>query len=188
MPLPVLLVESYNPAAVHSKWRGILMAHLNQRFLIALVSVVITCGLQSAMAAEPPADLCSLLPAADLSKALGQAYDAPQKTVAPRPFANTNEGADCTYKRSKDPRGAKLLFRAYADPSPSAAAGLFARLSMFYAPPKPVSGVGDQAYFDKSGGLHVLKGKVRFFLALDNFTAANEKQLTDVARQIAGRL
>lgn len=164
------------------------MTHLKKLSLIAATLVVTTFALPLAKAAEPPADLCSLLSAADVSKALGQAYDAPQKTVAPRPFANTNQGADCRYNKSGNGGGGGLLFRAYADPSPTAAADLFAKLSVFYAPPIPVPGLGDKAYFDKSHGLHVLKGKVRFFLALDHFTPGAEKQLTNLASQIAGKL
>jgi hypothetical protein len=164
------------------------MAYLNRLSLIAAAFVLTTCALPSARATEPPADLCSLLPAAELTKTLGQTYDAPQKSIAPRPFANTNTGTDCTYKRSKDARERKLLFRAYVDPSPSAASDLFARLGKFYGPPTPITGVGDQAYFDKNHGLHVLKGKVRFYIAMDDFTPAIQKQLENLARQIAGRL
>src|SRR5713101_202561 len=164
------------------------MAHLNKLLLIAATFVVSTYALHSARATEPPADLCSLLPAAELSKTLGQTYDSPQKSIAPRPFPNTAEGTDCTYKRSKDARERKLLFRAYVDPSPSAAADLFARLSKFYGPPTPITGVGDQAYFDKHHGLHVLRGKVRFYITMNDFTPAIEKQLENVARQVAGRL
>jgi hypothetical protein len=164
------------------------MAHFNKLSFIAGTLLATTCALQSTRATEPPADLCSLLPAAELSKTLGQAYDSPQKSVAPRPFANTNTGTDCMYKRSKDAREGKLQFRAYVDPSPSAAADLFARLGKFYAPPTPVTGVGDQAYFDKNHGLHILKGKVRFYIAMDDFTPANEKQVVNLARQVAGRL
>ncbi|HEY6252736.1 MAG TPA: hypothetical protein VI685_22495 [Candidatus Angelobacter sp.] len=159
------------------------MARLNRLSLITATLLVTTCMVRPALAAEPPADLCSLLPAADVSKALGQAYGAPQKSVAPRPFANTTEGTDCYYLA----KGNRLWFRAYVDPSPAAATDLFARLSRFFGPPTPVP-VGDQAYFDKNHGLHVRKGKVRFYLAMDNFTAANEKQLESLASQISGRL
>lgn len=162
------------------------MAHSHRLSLIAILFVT-TCAIVSAKAAEPPADLCSLLPPADLSKALGRAYDAPQKTVAPRPFPNTNQGTDCSYKNSKDSRGGTLLFRIYVDPSPAASKDLFAKLSMFYGPPTPVS-IGDQAYFDKNHGLHVLKGKVRFFLAADNFSPPVQKQLEGLASQICGKL
>jgi hypothetical protein len=164
------------------------MAHWTKLSLIAATFVVTTCSLHSARATEPPADLCSLLPAAELSKTLGQAYDSPQKSIAPRPFPNTAEGTDCAYKRSKDARERKLVFRAYVDPSPSAAADLFARLSKFFGPPTPTTGVGDQAYFDKQHGLHVLRGKVRFYIAIDDFTPAVERQLENLASQVAGRL
>src|SRR5215469_11365550 len=117
------------------------MAHMNKLSLIAAFFIVTSCALMSARAAEPPADLCSLLPAADLSKALGQAYDPPQRAVAPRPFPNTNQGTDCSYKKSKSPRESKLLFRVYVDPSPAAAADLFSKLSRFFGTPMPVSGV-----------------------------------------------
>lgn len=160
---------------------------MNRLSLAVAILVVNTCALHSATAAEPPADLCSLLPADQLSKALGQPYDPPQKTVAPRPFRNTNEGTDCTYKKSKDTRGRTVLFRAYVDPSPSAAADLFARLGIFYGPPTPVA-VGDKAYFDSKHGLHVLKGKVRFFISMDDFTPANQKPMENLAGQIAARL
>ena len=90
---------------------------------------------------DPPADLCSVLPASQMSSIAGQSYDAPQKTVAPRPYANTVEGSDCRYKKSNGEHG-DILLRAYADPSPSDAAALFAKLGLFYSPQTPVrSGV-----------------------------------------------
>jgi hypothetical protein len=61
-----------------------------------------------------------------------------------------------------------LAFRAYVDPSPSAAADLFARLSKFIGPPTPIAGVGDQAYFDKYHGLHVPTRKQLQRFALEN--------------------
>src|SRR5260370_33974641 len=126
------------------------MAHLRKLSLIAATFLITTCAVHSARASEPPADLCSLLPTTDVSKTLGQAFDSPQKSVAPRPFANTNTGTDCNYL-SKD--RSKLWFRAYVDPSSSAAADLFARLSKFYGTPKLVNGLGDEDYFD---GQHAL--------------------------------
>lgn len=164
------------------------MAHLRKLSLIAATFLITTCAVHSARASEPPADLCSLLPATEVSKTLGQAFASPQKSVAPRPFANTNTGTDCNYL-SKD--GSKLWFRAYVDPSPSAAADLFARLSKFYGPPTPVKGLGDEAYFDAQHALHVRKGKVRFYINLSpmgTFTPSKEKQLTDLAGAVAGRL
>ncbi|HEY6352170.1 MAG TPA: hypothetical protein VI636_22465 [Candidatus Angelobacter sp.] len=160
------------------------MVHVNKLSLIAVTFLLATCAVRSAKATEPPADLCSLLSAAEVSTTLGGTYDSPQKSVAPRPFSNTATGTDCNYLT----KGNRLWFRAYVDPSPAAAADLFARLSKFYAPPTPVPGLGDQAYFDKNHGLHVLKGKVRFFMAMDSFTPANERQLKALAGLVVGRI
>ena len=162
------------------------MIHSRRLSLIAATLVVTTCVVHSARAAEPPADLCSLLPAAEVSKTLGRAYDSPQKSVAPRPFPNTATGTDCNYLA----KGSKLWFRAYVDPSPSAAADLFAKLSKFYGRQTPITGLGDEAYFDEAHGLHVRKGKVRFYINLDpmDFTPAIEKLLKDVASRVTGRL
>ena len=162
------------------------MVHLRKLSLIAAAFLVTTCAVHSAKAAEPPADLCSLLPAAEVSKILGQAYDSPQKSVAPRPYANTAMGTDCNYLA----KGSKLWFRAYVDPSPSAAADLFAKLGKFYSPQTPVAGLGDEAYFDPEHALHVRKGKVRFYLNLDPVNSAPtvEKQLKDLASRVVGRL
>lgn len=164
------------------------MMKLRKLALITAIFLAAAGAFQTARASEPPADLCSLLAPADVSRILGQAFDAPQKSVAPRPFANTNTGTDCNYQ-SKG--GGKLWFRAYVDPSPSAATELFARLKVFYGTPTPVSGLGDEAYFDRDHGLHARKGKVRFFISLSpigNFDEAKQKQLRDLGSRVAAQL
>ena len=165
------------------------MAKLRKLAIIAATLFISTCALRSASANEPPADLCSLLPAAEVTKTLGQPYDSPQKSVAPRPYANTAEGTDCHYAL-KNNQASTLWFRAYVDPSPSTAADLFAKLSKFYGSQTPTTGLGDEAYFDEEHGLHVRKGKVRFYINLEpmDFTPAIEKQLKDLASRVAGRL
>jgi len=165
------------------------MTSLHRLSLLAATLLIGSWAVSSATATEAPADVCSLLPAATISNTLGQAFDAPQKSVAPRPFANTVEGTDCSYA-SKGGHGT-LLFRAYFDPSAAAAADLFARLSKFYGTPTPVAGLADAAYFDQAHGLHVRKGNVRYFINLDStgvFTPALQKQLQDLASQISARL
>lgn len=141
-----------------------------------------------ACASAAPSDPCSLLPATQVSRALGRAYKAPQSSTAPRPYMNTVEGTDCSY--SANGGGKDLLFRIYFDHSPSEATELHSRLKMFYSPPSPVSGVGDDAYFDPRHGLHVRKGNVRFYLDLGEhgFTEANQQQLTQLASLVAGQL
>jgi hypothetical protein len=160
------------------------MAGLSEKSLIAVAFLVGSWGVPFARATEPPPDLCSLLPAAQVSKTLGRTYDSPVKSVAPRPYANTAEGTDCNYSAKG---GTNLLFRAYVDPSPSAAKELFAKLKIFYSPPTAVPDLGDEAYFDPKHAIHVRKGKVRFYLALRDDPAA-EKPLKDLATQVVGRL
>ena len=164
------------------------MAHMSKLSLIAATFLLTACGVHSASAADPPADLCSLLPAADISKTMGTPYDPPEKSVAPRPFANTATGTDCHYSSRNS--GGKLWLRAYVDPSPAAAAELFTRLSKFYGTPTPVTGIGDEAYLDVQHALHARKGKVRFYINLDvdPFTPANEKQIKELGSKVAARL
>jgi hypothetical protein len=157
------------------------MANLRIMSWTAATFLLVTCSVQLATAAEPPADLCSLLPVAVVSKTLGQTYDSPQKTIAPRPYANTAEGTDCTYQS----KSGNLLFRAYVDPSPAAATDLFARLKSFFGRGSTsVSGLGDEAYSDVDHGLHVRKGKVRFFIS----GSGTDKQRKDLANGVVGRL
>ena len=147
----------------------------------AVAVLLFICSTELANAAEPPSDLCSLLPAATASKTLGQTYGAPKKTVAPRPFPNTNQGTDCSYESG----GHSLLFRAYVDPSPSASAELFAKLKMYFgAGSTEVTGIGDEGYLDKTKGLHIRKGKVRYFLD----GAGTPKQKNDLALVVAVQL
>lgn len=163
------------------------MSHMTQRkkrFLITGTFLAVSSAVPLARGADPPADLCSLLSADQVSKALGQTFNAPTKSVAPRPYANTAEGTDCTYSTKP---GGPVLFRAYVDSSPSQAKELHARLRTFYSPSVPVPGVGDDAYFDRDHAIHVVKGKVRFYLSFKKQSTV-EKPLKDLANQVAGRL
>jgi hypothetical protein len=156
------------------------MVGFSKASLIVASMLAAVCSAPLALAATAPADPCSLLSAAQVSTAMGTTYAAPQQSVAPRPFANTVQGTDCTYSGA----GGSLLFRIYFDPSPEAATELFAKLKMFYSPPTPVPGLGDEAYFDPRHGIHVRKGNVRFFLS----AGKDEKPLTNLATQVAGQL
>ncbi len=146
---------------------------------IAMVAALVL-GACAAHAATEPPDPCALLTATAVSQTLGGSYAAPTKTVAPRPYANTVQGTDCHYQRG----GEELLFRIYFDPSAGDATSLFAKLKMFYSPPTPVAGLGDEAYFDPRHGLHVRKGNVRYFLSGSD----DEKKLTALGQVVAGKL
>jgi hypothetical protein len=155
------------------------MANLNH---VPWVAAFVTCSVRFATTTEPQADLCSLLPAAVLSKLLGQTYPPTEKHVAPRPYENTAEGQDCTYPAKSD----KLLFRVYVDPSSAVSAELFAGLkNLFGRESTSIAGIGDEAYLDAHRGLHARKGKVRFFISAK---AASGKQLRDLASGVVGQL
>jgi hypothetical protein len=156
------------------------MARRIKPLLIATTLLLLICAATSATASTAPSDPCSLLSAADVNKATGTAYSSPQSTVAPRPYANTAQGTDCHYGSGSN----ELLFRIYFDSSADEATSLFARLKMFYSPQTPVSGVGDEAYFDPRRGLHVRKGNARYFLE----GSPNNSQLQALAGVVAGKL
>jgi hypothetical protein len=168
---------------------GFLMLRLHRRTPIAALILAATFATPAAFATNAPADACSLLPAAEVSKALGRTFDAPMSSVAPRPFKNTAQGTDCLY-RSNGGKGS-LLFRVYFDASPSESTELFKRLQSFFGSGTAAPGIGDEAYFDAKHAFHGRKGNVRFFLSLDGTdtaASAKEKLLVNVATGIGGRL
>lgn len=151
-------------------------------FLPAVAVWTVVWAATCARAATAPADPCSLLPAATVSKTAGASFGAPRASVAPRPFANTVQGTDCNYAGGG---GRYLLFRIYFDPSAGDATALFAKLRMFYSPSTPVPGVGDDAYLDAKGALHARKGNVRFYLEMGQ---GNEAPVKALGAFVAGEL
>ena len=137
------------------------MIILHRTFWSVAILLVVASVAPLASAADVPADACSLLPIAVVNKTLNATYVGPEKKVAPAPFRNTAQGTDCVYKFG----GEVLLFRIYVDPSPDAAKELFAKLKLYFgAGSTPATDIGDEAYVDTNHGLHVRKGKVRFFI------------------------
>jgi len=131
---------------------------------------------QRARATDSPKDPCSLLTAAQVSSTLGEKYDAPQKNVAPRPFANTVQGTDCQYKTTSGQD--QVLFRAYFDVSVAQATDLHMRLKMFFGKDSTPANVGDEAYIDAKNAIHVRKGNVRYFLTISHGdTPSGRKQI-----------
>jgi hypothetical protein len=141
------------------------------------------------LAKDPPSDLCTLLPPTQLGKVLGQAYGTPGKSTAPAPYAANPTGTQCVYSAEKN-NGKSVIFIVYVDPSTAVAKETFSKLSMFYAPSTSVAGIGDVAYVDAKHAIHVLTGKVRYFISIPiaTYTPENEKQLKDLATWVAGQL
>lgn len=142
------------------------------------------------LAKDPPSDACAMLPAAQLAKELEQPFGSPAKTTAPSAFPGSPTGTDCTYQ-SGTGAPSKVLFRIYVESSPAVAKETFDKLSAYFGPNRNVTGNWNTAYLDAHHAIHVLKGKVRYYLNLNPLgsdPAKTEKQLTTLATSVAGQL
>lgn len=133
--------------------------------------------------ASTPAGGCSLLTPAQIQKVTGYSVGAPTAAEATPAFANQPPGSQCTY-RSQNGSHEEVDFIVYADRSREEANQTFQKLSAWYVP-KSKPAVGDSAYIDKNGAIHVLKGNTRFFIEIH---PQNEKQLSDLAASVAAQL
>lgn len=132
--------------------------------------------------AAPQGPGCSLLTPAQIQKVLGQAFGAPSETNAPPAYGNNPWGSNCRYS-SQSGAHREVTFIIYVDASPAEAKQTFEKLRVWYMP-KSKPAIGGSAYVDAKGAIHVLKGKVRYYISLD---PANEKQIEDLALAIAAR-
>lgn len=155
--------------------------------LSAITSLVCTplSSARAPFAKTVPLDFCSLLSPGKLQEILGQPFGAPEKTTAPPTHQGQPSGWECDYQaRTGLPR--KVVFIAYADPSASQAKESFDKLSSWFTS-RP-RGIGDSAYIDDNHAIHVMKGRVRYYLNIVPFgsvTAENEKHLRDLAVWVA---
>jgi hypothetical protein len=159
------------------------------RTLLVMGTTILGFGFagQLAQATASPTDPCSLLTAAQVSSTRGDKYGAPEKSVAPRPFANTVQGTDCQYKTASGQDN--VLFRVYFDVSTAQATDLHTRLKTFYGKDSTPATVGDEAYFDRNHAIHVRKGNVRYFLAISHGdTPRGQMQILALAALVAGEL
>lgn len=147
------------------------------------VLLVLAAGSARTAHAAPQASGCSLLTPQQIQKVLGQPFGAPEETKAPPAYAGQPWGSNCRYNSQA---GTKIVvtFIVYVDASPAEAKQTFDKLSMWYQP-KSKPAIGDSAYIDSHGAIHVLKGKVRYFISIDR---GNENQLKDVATDVASRI
>lgn len=133
--------------------------------------------------AEPQGPGCSMLTPAQIQKVLGQPFGAPSVGAWPPAYGQAPWGSQCRYSSQKGPH-LDVTFIVYIEASPAEAKQTFDKLSMWY-PAKSKPAIGDSAYIDSSGAIHVLKGKVRYYISLD---PKNEKELKDLAMSVAGRI
>jgi hypothetical protein len=158
---------------------------MNMRFGLALIfaAVFVFAAGNARPTPAAPAGGCSMLTPAQIQKVLGQPFGAPTEAKAPPAYAGQSWGSNCTYA-SQQGGHATVTFIVYVDASTTEAKQTFEKLSMWYRA-KSRPSVGDQAYIDRQHAIHVLKGKVRFYVSI---SSENEKQTTDLASVIAGTL
>jgi len=152
------------------------------RAALIIIGAVFALTGGSAWAKDPPSDLCSLLTPEQLQKTLGQAFDAAEKGTWPAPYAGQPSGTKCEYSSKK--QHSRVTFIAYVDSSPAQAKQNFDKLSVWF-PAKSKPAIGDSAYIDTKGAIHVLKGRVRYYIEISSSGGSSEKAVNDLATLVA---
>jgi hypothetical protein len=141
-------------------------------------------------AKEPPPDTCSLLPPSQLQRIFDQPFGEPDRSKAPAAYPGQPSGTECDYQTQKG-FTRKVVFIAYVDPSAAQAKQTYEKLSMWFAPRSKPAGIGDSAYIDDNHAIHVLKGRVRYYIniiPIGTITPEKEKQLRDLAAWVAAQI
>ena len=125
---------------------------------------------------------CAWLTAADFTKVLGQNEPSSGQSAAPPAYHGQNPGTKCVYGSGH------VQLIAYVDNSAEEAKSTFAKLQMFFPATSNPSSIGDDAYIDKDHAIHVLKGKVRFYIKISDSDAKVEKQARDLAQLVVARI
>ncbi len=137
-----------------------------------------------------PSDPCSLLSLGELQKVLDQPFGPPQRSTYPAAYPGLPSGKECDYT-SQNELTRKVILVFYTDPSAAIAKETFGKLSMWFAPKSRPTGIGDDAYIDGNHAIHVLKGKVRYYInivPIGTITPQKEKQLRDLAVSVAAQI
>jgi hypothetical protein len=153
---------------------------------LALFGFALLCSSGAAWAKEPPSDLCSLLTPAQLEKTIGRPFTMAEKKAAPPAFRNQPEGMNCGFSSTGKAAGIHVTLIAYVDASLAQAKDTFDKLAMYFKP-KSKPPIGDSAYIDGEGAIHVLKGKVRFYIEVEP-ARPMEKQQNDLAILVADEI
>lgn len=132
---------------------------------LAVVAVICALNVGLVLAKNPPLDVCALLSPAQLQKTLGQPFSSPEKSTAPPAYAGDPSGTQCEFHATQG-SSIKVVLIAYVDPSAAHATQTFNKLAAFYKP-KSKPAIGDSAYTDANGAIHVLKGSVRYFIDIE---------------------
>ena len=137
-----------------------------------------------------PPDVCSLLTPTQLERVLGQPFQLSGRSLAPASSPGEPAGQECDYTTQRGVTR-KVVFIAFIHPSSAQARETYDELSRWLTPKVKIAGLGDGAYVDDNHAIHVVKGKVRYYISivpLDVITSENGKQLRDLAALIAAQV
>lgn len=156
---------------------------MNFKFLLILAGILVF-GLGNAWNtyAAPPSSGCALLTPAQIQKVLEQPFDAPKDDPMIPPFGD-KWGSHCTYTTQRGGDHPMVVdFFVYVTASAAEAKQWF-DMGTAVSKAKSKPAIGDSAYTDPADGtVHVLKGKVLYWIAID---PGNEKREKDLAESVA---
>jgi len=151
---------------------------------ILIAALVLTTGSARPAEGAVQTDKCSLLTPEQIQMVIGKPFGAPETTEAPPAFPKQASGSNCRYG-SQSGGHVIVSFIVYVNSSEPDAKQTFEKLMPWYRVKSKPSGIGDSAYIDSRGAIHVLKGKTRYFIQLD---PGNEDQLKALAISVAQRI
>ena len=158
--------------------------------VLACLAICVAVAPAAPAVQERAADPCDLLSALHLQQTLGQPFEVPEHSVAPAAFPGERAGTQCNYRMQSD-HSRQVVFIEYIDASAADAKAAFDKLSTWFPPTSQPFGVGDSAYIDDNRAIHVLKGRIRYYINIIPFGTTSpekQKQLRDLADWVAGQL
>jgi len=166
--------------------RALQILRLFSGFVLGALIISVFMGPVAIAAKELPVDRCALLPSSELQTVLGGSFGKPASSVAPPAFSGLPTGTECDYMAVQGAN--RVVFIIYVDSSAATAKDTFEKLTPYYSPVKSrPPKLGDSGYIDKDGAIHVLKGKVRFYINVTPTPAAT-RTLVGLATSVAGQL
>lgn len=145
---------------------------------------------RSCIAETLPPDTCSLLTSSHLERILGQPFELYERSLAPASRRDQLPGRECDYATRK---GAvrKVVLIVFVDSSAEQARKTYDALTTWLAPKSKPAGVGDDAFIDDNCAIHVLKGRVRYYINIipsETKVFEKEKLLTELAALVAAQV
>lgn len=144
----------------------------------------------SSAAGNLPPDTCSLLTSSQLERILGQPFELCERSLAPASHRGELPGRECDFSAQKG-SSRKVVLIVFVDSSAEEARKTYDALTMWLAPKSRPEGVGDAAFIDDNHAIHVLKGRVRYYINIlpsDAKISMKEKMLTLLAALVAAQV